>query len=344
MRTIRPLLAGTITLAMLGTLPLSGSAQDTAADAVDAAWPAGGAASVRAPMPSLGCGRSDVEAGLSNGEPLVIDGEEREWTMFVPQAYDGMDPVPLWVQLHGKNGSYLSSAFLVASTAEKHSFVVVAPQGNYGNPSWLWRKADHDVDLTRANPDLAFVEALVAHLGKILCLDLARVYAVGENQGGYAVTGLACVLENHLAAVATVSGVYDLGERCVLDRPVPLLSVHGRNDAHALFDGGSGPHIAGLALSGDGERMVYGDHPIVKTYQSASIPTRMEGIAMRNGCEPSPTVEVIGDEQERWTWDCPAGAEVELVTHEGGYEWPIGEPLAIDERIWEFFEQHPMPE
>ncbi len=59
-----------------------------------------------------------------------------------------------------------------------------------------------------------------------------------------------------------------------------------------------------------------------KTYHRASIPTRMDGIALRNGCEPEPTVEAIGDELERWTWDCPSGAEVELVTHDGGYEWP----------------------
>ena len=296
MRTIRPLLAGTITLAMLGTLPLSGFAEDTGGDAVDAAWPAGGAPSGRAPMPSLGCGLSDVEAGLSQGQPLIIDGEEREWSMFVPQAYDGMDPVPLWVQLHGNNGAHLTAAFLIAPAAEKHGFVVVAPQGNDGNPNWLWRKADQDVDLTRANPDIAFAEALVAHLGETLCLDLARVYAVGENQGGYAVTGLACMLEDRLAAVATVSGMYDLGERCELERPVPFLSVHGRNDAHAFFDGGSGPHVAGSALSGDGERMLYGEHPIVETYHRASIPTRMDGIAMRNGCEPEPIVEAIGDE------------------------------------------------
>ena len=64
------------------------------------------------------------------------------------------------------------------------------------------------------------------------------------------------------------------------------------------------------------------------------------GSATRHGW---PTVEAIGDGMERWAWDCPTGAEVELVVHGGGHEWPSGAPVSINERIWEFFEQHPMP-
>jgi hypothetical protein len=83
---------------------------------------------------------------------------------------------------------------------------------------------------------------------------------------------------------------------------------------------------------------------------SAPIPDRVAGIAARNGCTAEPSIESLpaepGEPVERWTWACPTGAEVELLTYSADHVWPAEWDAGIDgtEFAWEFFEQHPMPE
>ena len=73
-------------------------------------------------------------------------------------------------------------------------------------------------------------------------------------------------------------------------------------------------------------------------------------MALRYGCEPDPVVEVVEEGVERLTWSCPPEAAVELVVIEGGpHSWqpgwrPVGDWYDTSEAVWEFFEQHPLPE
>lgn len=84
---------------------------------------------------------------------------------------------------------------------------------------------------------------------------------------------------------------------------------------------------------------------------SAPIPERVAGIAARNGCTAEPLTETlpVGPREpvERWTWACPIGAEVVLLTYAaGGHVRPAESNAGIDgtELALEFFDQHPVPE
>jgi polyhydroxybutyrate depolymerase len=318
----------TMTLALLGGLGAASAAQ-SAEDG--ASQPS---------RPSVGCGAAVIEAGTYDGV-LVVDGDEQRYSMLVPEAHDGVTPVPLWLQFHGAALSASDALAKVTSAATEHGFVVVAPQGSFGGPpgqyGWGWRPEDTEIDLTSANPDIAFMDALIDHVAETLCVDLTRVYAAGFSTGGGATTVAACALPDRITAAASVAGlVFDFGTACAPAQAVPFLAIHGSTDNVLHFEGGSNV-----------------DHPIKDRYIGTPIPDRVAAIAERNGCGPEATVEVVevageawAQPVESWTWDCPPGADVELLVHDGGHAWPQPWDLGYDgaSLVWEFFERHALPE
>ena len=287
----------------------------------------------RPAIPSAGCGGTDVEPGIQRALTINVDDVERGWSMYVPEGYDTRTPVPMWIGLHGRGLSPASQIAHASGLADEQGFVVVAPQrDHFGGDHWMWDGDDTEMDVSRSNPDIALIDALIDRVEEDLCIDLARVYATGFSSGGGGVTVLACVLEDRIAAASAVVGLtFDLGDACELARPVPFLAIHGTAD--------SGPYFAGGFRIG---------HRIKELYGSDSIPDRVGAIAGRNGCEAEPTGEAMSESVERVTWACPAGAEVELVVIEGGgHRWPtsfLPNPVDATAEVWEFFEQHPMPE
>ena len=290
----------------------------------------------RPPIPSVGCGSSTVVSGQYPDNELEVDDLVRTWAMYVPEAHDGVTPLPLWLHFHGTPGVASPNAAL--RVARDEGFVVVAPQGfetQMGFPGgWMFGEEDTGIDLTSANPDIDLVDALIDEIGAELCIDLARVYAAGHSGGGIASSVLACVLDERIAAVAPVANPLDLGAACEPERAVPHLSVIGTGDGY--FEG----------LAAD----VWSEHPIPQALASAHHIDRTAALAQRHGCEPDPVVEFVEEGVERLTWSCPPGADVALVVIEDGtHSWqpafaPVGDYYDTSEAVWEFFEQHPMPE
>lgn len=299
-------------------------------------------ASDRPAIPSAGCGVSKV--GADNWGQMDIDGVSRTWRSYVPAAHDGVTPLPLVILLHGGGGDSGQIGFLTEDGfADEQGFVALAPQANV---LWMWDDVESvEPDLSMANPDLVFIDALIERLGEDLCLDLARVYATGFSWGGVGLAALSCALEDRIAAIAPVGLTVDFGDACVQDRPVPMLAFHSTNDPLAPFEGGLSPNFPDVGLV---------DWP----GWDASIPDRVASIAARNGCEPEPRSEMLTADIGRLIWTCPAGADVEfVVTNDETHGWPgshvtdswtseFGATTDINatEMMWDFFEQHPMPE
>ncbi len=289
----------------------------------------------QASIPSVGCGVSEIAVGNSFGE-IDVDGTSRRWMLRLPATYDGVTPLPLVILLHGAEGSFTQISFVTGGGfSDEHGFVAVAPQADH----WGWEDPQSPgPDLSMANPDLAFVDALIDRLGEDHCLDLTRVYATGFSWGGVGLAALGCVLEDRIAAIAPVGLTVDLGDACVLDRPVPMLAFHSTRDPTVPFEGGwPSPVDDAPAAHWPG--------------WDASIAERVVSIATRNGCEPEPRSETLTADIERQAWPCPPGAEVELViTNDEGHGWPgvtggrITSDISATEMIWDFFQRHPMPE
>jgi len=338
---MRTLCVTVSTVALLAVSAIGVTAQDDPTD--------------RPPVPSAGCGVADVEAGEHYGTMQVGD-SPRSWVLHVPPAHDGDSPVPLVLLFHGYADSpnHIERQTGFGGYGAQEGLVVVAPAGRGTLPHWMEEDFGGGFfDATRSNPDVVFIEALLDRLAEELCLDLARVYATGFSNGAGMTSVLACALEDRIAAVAPVGGLFDFGASCVLDRPVPFLGFHGTDDELLLYEGGFGVWVLAQRI-GD---VLWRDLPLMDDpVHFVPVPDRVAGIAARNGCEPGPTSESIAEDVERLTWTCPEGAEVALIAaHGDGHSWPGSAYTAADgekttmeidanETIWDFFEQHPMPE
>jgi len=325
----------TICATIISFALLSGSALSAAGQSDPLARPA---------IPSAACGSSTIEPGQHSGT-MEIAGVDRIWELAVPPIHDGQTPLPLVVALHG--GGEFSSSERVLALAEEEGFVAVAPRDAYQDFWMMWDPQLPGYDLSLDNPDIALVDALIDQLGEELCLDLARVYATGFCVGGGGALVLGCVLDERLAAVAPVSSAVDLGETCNTERPVPVLAVHGSGDTTAPFEGGVAPADWFLdTVLKDGSRVrdsAWGRW-MMTTLVPMSTPDDFTAIAVRYGCQPEAVVEPLGN-AEHYAWACPEGVAVELVAHDGEHSWNSDtDGRTTEQLIWDFFEQHPMPE
>jgi len=304
------------------------------------------------PEPSAGC---DVTPAVAPGEEQVTTtsgGVERSYVRHVPPGYEGTDPTPVVLDFHG----YLEGATIhvahskLGPFGDEHGFITITPQGLGPVPRW---------DTAVESADLAFVGDLLDELDDTLCVDERRVYVTGLSNGAFLSSSIACVYADRVAAVAPVAGIRDV-EGCEPARPVPVVAFHGTEDTFVVYTGGYGSGAASLPNPDGSERS---PEQVAEAEEAASegpsVPEITADWAARNGCDPGPAEERVADDVVLMMFDCPPGAEVELYTVEGGgHTWPGSDfsvviegavgatTFSIDanEVMWEFFEQHPLPE
>ena len=285
---------------------------------------------------------------------VTVGGLEREYVVHLPPGYDGAEPAPLVVNLHGFGGDIAGqdTATDLPDAAGDRGYIVVTPQGApldvpddspaaasaagfEGVAFWNFFGSDPGevtvngvtvplADL--ATDDVGFIDALLDALTDEYCIDADRVFSTGMSNGAGMSTTLACELGGRFAAIAPVAGV-NLSGACPGDDPVSVLAIHGDADAIAGYDGSS---LMGFDLG------------------NPSVPDRMEAWASFDGCDLDPAVDdsTQGLTVTRWT-GCDDGTEVELRTLAGwGHDWPRAaaptQPGVIDatEVILDFFDAH----
>ena len=103
----------------------------------------------------------------------LLEDRAFSWYEYVPASYDGSQPVPLILQLHGggNDGMRWSNYTIWHLMAEKKGFLVVYP--NAPVPG-MWMCGDEDI---------AFLEALIRHLGGKYRVDSSRIYMQGMSNG-----------------------------------------------------------------------------------------------------------------------------------------------------------------
>src|SRR5690606_6608176 len=81
------------------------------------------------------------------------------------------------------------------------------------------------------------VQSVRTDLG--LCVDRTRVYATGYSNGGFMSYRLACEASELFAAIAPIAGSLTISkESCeaAIERPVPMLHIHGTSDGIVNYD------------------------------------------------------------------------------------------------------------
>lgn len=279
---------------------------------------------------SAGCG-TPVEPGQT-AHTLYFDDRERRYLLYVPDSYAPDQPAPLVLSLHGFSSNPTQQADYSQwnPVADAHGLIVAYPQGTGIPLRW-----NSGLNLSgKVVDDVAFLNALIDHLGQSLCVDTTRVYATGLSNGGGMSNRLACELADRITAIGGVAGAYALPNTCEPSRPVPVIAFHGTNDRIVPYEGNE---ELGAALPG------------VREWAA--------GWAARNGCADEPeALPEIGAVSGIEYIGCEANASVILYTIEGGgHTWPGGErqlafvvgstnrDINASEIMWDFFQQHTLP-
>jgi polyhydroxybutyrate depolymerase len=259
-----------------------------------------------------------VYEGAGDYVQSIMSNDTIRWfKIHIPEGYEPATPVPLVLNYHGAGSSFKEQELLTQMSvkADAEGFIVAYPQAR--GQIATWRGTD--------TLDLEFTRDLVDHLEHNLNIDPARIYATGFSAGGGMAIMLACSLGDRIAAIAPVAAGYDYWNQCQPERPVSVVIFHGTSDSRALY-----------------AEMIGG-----RLY---SVPDWAQAWAERIGCDPTPVLDFREGDVFGESWSgCEQGAGVALyAVKEGGHVWPGSwyglAPQYTDatEKIWEFFEAHPI--
>jgi polyhydroxybutyrate depolymerase len=242
---------------------------------------------------------------------LDHDGLDRSFRVTAP-ADPGADPLPVLVALHGAGGSAVTLSYLTGFdvAATDGGFVLVEPNGTGPDEtSRTWNAGSCCGTSVGTVDDIGFLAAMLDRVTTDFPADPERVYLAGFSNGGMLAYRAACELGERIAAIAVVAGTMNV-EECRAPAAVPVLHVHGDNDAVVPFEGGQSS---------------YGD-PRVPPWYNTPVEQAVGFWAERDGCSSDP-VETQDGAARVLRWN---GCSIELWIIEGGRHTWFGGPLSAE--------------
>jgi polyhydroxybutyrate depolymerase len=261
---------------------------------------------------------------------IPVNGEPRTFSVAPGPGPDA----PLLLALHGAGGTGLGMAALtgLAQRGPAAGCAVAFPDGLMH--VWNDRRGAPRLARRERIDDVAFMQALVEHLGQSGLSDGTRVYAVGMSNGGFLVEHLARNGLLDLAGVVLVASSATVSSREARPVPAPVhetrfLAFHGTADPLVPYGGGPIGPLGRLV-----ERR--GDRSTPLAWRSVTAP--VEEVAA-DWCPPLPdgsravphTAPVAGPpgdirvERLSWAGRDGAGPTAELYRIVGGgHTWPGG--------------------
>ena len=192
-----------------------------------------------------GCAKTNYEENLDQAigtfsRSIEVDGETREYLIYIPNSYDTIKSVPLLLNFHGFGGSaneFMDDADM-RSLAASYSFILVYPQGSSLDGFSHWNACPIGGDNKSDADDFGFVEAIINKVSSQYNIDVERIYSAGYSNGGMMAYGLANYRSDLIAAVASVSGAM---LDCIgsTSHPMPVVHLHGTLDGILPYNGSS---------------------------------------------------------------------------------------------------------
>jgi polyhydroxybutyrate depolymerase len=190
-----------------------------------------------------GCAKTNYEENLDQAigtfsRSIEVDGETREYLIYIPNSYDTIKSVPLLLNFHGFGGSaneFMNDADM-RSLAASNSFILVYPQGSSLDGFSHWNACPIGGDNKSDADDFGFVEAIINKVSSQYNIDVERIYSAGYSNGGMMAYGLANYRSDLIAAVASVSGAM---LDCIgsTSHPMPVVHLHGTSDGVLPYNG-----------------------------------------------------------------------------------------------------------
>ncbi|MCW5717838.1 MAG: hypothetical protein KIS68_08420 [Bauldia sp.] len=277
-------------------------------------------------------------------QTLVHDDIARGYYVVEPPAAADTALVPLVLVLHGGGGNGLNAIEMTGfdRKAVEEGFIAVFPEGT-GRTTLLTWNADHccAYAMTEEVDDIGFIGALLDELLRSYPVDPTRIYVTGISNGAMMTHRIAIAMPDRIAAIAPVVGAL-FGDEPRPTGPVPAIIINGADDAVIPYAGGPPPRAEGgllFANAWDGTEL---------------RPSRYQGTfwLLANGCAGLVPPPIEAPAYTLWTYDCPAGADIEFyLVRDNGHAWPGGRagraggdvPTAAFDAtdvIWDFFNRH----
>lgn len=254
-----------------------------------------------------------AHAGGVVDHQLTSGGREREYRLFVPDAYDGATRLPVVFNLHGTGGTAAGQAADsgVERLAQEEGFIVIGLQGLQNS----WNVLMNDPN---AVDDVQYASDVLDDALQKVCVDERKVYATGFSGGARMSSRLGCNLGNRIAAIAPVSGIRWTAP-CE-GRAVPVVTFHGLADPQNTY--------AGMA----------------RDEWLESVEDAFAGWANHNRCDEARVETPEVNRVSVYSYgNCADGADVVLYRIAGlGHTWATNE-IDATRVMWTFFNQHSMP-
>jgi polyhydroxybutyrate depolymerase len=281
--------AALATTVLLAAVPAAGSTRD---------------ASMPVPVPDPCAARVAPSTRVLTVE---VEGTPRQVVVHLPARTAGAAPQTMVIALHGAGGDgrFMEQYSGFDAISDRDGFVVAYPSAHAATQQWQLHP-----DPDRSQDDIEFIRSFIDVAITTLCVDPARVDAVGVSNGGAMVARMGCQLSDQLAAIATVAGSYKVIPWCRPVRPLTVLEIHGTAD----------PVVPYRTVAG--------------WLAQWRIHDRCAGDAARSH---------IAWDADRIQWSCAAGTVVSHVRMYGlGHAWP-GSPLdeqggiVAADKVWDMF-------
>jgi polyhydroxybutyrate depolymerase len=275
---------------------------------------------------------------------ISVDGHDRSFVFITPHGFQAGQTLPLVFFLHGAGGTAQQAArtYGWAEKADTENFFVAFPQGLGAKPDGsgmfhIWR--DERGDIASGVNDVHFFEVLLDRLQAALPIDPHRIYVTGFSNGAGMTFTLGAHFSDRIAAIAPVSS-QSFAKADSLARPIPVYYVTGTADPLIPYHGG--PSTL----------------PFAKKQDYPPVQDSVDAWARLDGCPPQS--QVVSDQNGVRVEHYGPGrenAEILFTTVDGnGHHWPGSveplphficgptlDPFNATDRIWDFFESHPLP-
>ena len=197
----------------------------------------------------------DPDPTFPTPQTLQYAGRTRAYTVRLPQGYDGAQPLPLVLALHGTGQTprELRDVAELDAEADANNLIFVFPEAvelnwNDGREVAGITAYDEDVD------DVGFLDTLIGVIDTAYNVDETRVYSVGFSNGGIMCMRLGLEAPAAYAALGSVKAALpvELAERPVPAIPTPFIFYASTTDPVVPFEGGTisnGSVVLGTFLS-----------------------------------------------------------------------------------------------
>lgn len=176
---------------------------------------------------------------------ILHGGITRDYIEYVPAIYNGTEPRPLLICLHGLGDDMTNFTSIgMHQVADTANFIVITPQALMAyymtyqiGTAWNSGASYSGIVLNQTVDDKGFIRALIDTTSILYNIDTNRIYVTGFSMGGFMCHRLACEMNDVFAAIASVSGT--LGNTITFSptTPIPVCHFHGTADGTVSYTG-----------------------------------------------------------------------------------------------------------